>query len=338
MGRSLPEPSYPTPLRRLDDLSSEQLEVWVKDDGFTHPTYGGNKVRKVVGIVQAAHARGARRILTFGPGGSHHALATALFARAHGLECAAVLVPQPASEHAIDTLRAGLAAGLTVFPAPSKAALPIALARAFRAGDAVVPPGGASIGGAAAYSDALQELLQQFAARGERAPDRIVVPLGTGGTAAGLLAGVSLRSVPTVVQAVSVMRNPFARLTVSELAARVVRRLGGAPDRARLRAQLCIDSAQIGPGYGRRTEASVAAVARAAQSGLSLDPSYTAKAFAALLEIVRTAALGPGEPPLRVVYWHTLSAAPLEPLLRDAPAWDELARDVRRLFVGAERD
>ena len=152
------------------------------------------------------------------------------------------------------------------------------------------------------------------------------------GTAAGLLAGVALNRVATAIHAVSVVRNPVARFSVSELAARVVNRAGVRADRAALRAQLSIDQRQLGRGYGHATTEGQTAIARAAESGLVLDATYTAKAFARVLEMARNARRSPGERPLCIVYWHTLSAVPLAPLLEHAPAWEELSRDLQRLF------
>lgn len=322
----------PTPLCRLDPLSSASVEVWLKDDGLIHPLYGGNKVRKLGALLATARARGARRILTFGPAGSHHVLATALFARDAGLECAALLLPQPESPHAVETLRAGLGAGLSAFPARSLGGLR-AFRSAFRSGDVLIPPGGANADGAAAYARALRELLDQFAERGLPPPDCVVLALGTGGTAAGLLAGVALNRVETEIHAVSVVRNPAARFTVTELAARVLSRHGQRPHRARLREKLHVEQRKLGPGYGHPTGEGGAALERAAELGVVLDATYTAKAFARVLEMVRTLQGTPRTRPLRIVYWHTLSAAPLAPLLAAAPAWEDVEPSLRRLLT-----
>ena len=329
---SFPDPTYPTPLRRIAELSNASAHVWLKDDGRTHAAYGGNKVRQVAALVHAAEQRGARRILTFGAAGSHHVLTTTLFARAHGLGCAAVLMPQPKSEHAVSTLCAALGAGLEAFPAVPQALAPLAFVRGFRAGDALVAPGGFGARGASAYADAARELLTQLAELGEEAPDCIVVPLGTGVTAAGLLAGVMLAGVKTTIVAVAVLDNPFARVMVRELASAVLRHRGcGAtaiPD-ARLR----IERAFVGAGYGARTAAGDAALGRAAALGIELDPTYTAKTFACVLELVERLRETKRARPLRVVYWHTLSAVTLDALLTGAPSFAELPRDVQRLFV-----
>jgi D-cysteine desulfhydrase len=328
---AFPEPVYPTPLRRLPELSGEGAEVWLKDDGWTHAVYGGNKVRKVHALVRAAEADGARRLLTFGAGGSHHVLTTALFARAHKLAYAALLTPQPRSRHAVDTLRAALAAGLEAFPAPTNLATPVALARAFRVGDVVIPPGGSNVLGASEYAGALGELKRQLEGLGEGPPDLVVVPLGTGGTAAGLFAGTALHGLPTTVLAVSILRNPFDRFIVERLARAIVRRRGGDPATLSRR-QLRLDGDFVGDGYGHATLEGDAATARLAGIGLELDQTYTAKAMACLLALVRR--LGQSRParPLKVVYWHTLSAAPLAPLLANAGALEDMPRGLQRLF------
>ena len=329
---SFPEPTYPTPLRRLAELGHASVEVWLKDDGQTHAAYGGNKVRQVSALVRDAAERGARRILTFGAAGSHHVLTTTLFARARGLESAAVLMAQPRSEHAVDTLRASLHAGLEAFPAVPEALVPLAFVRAFRAGDVVVPPGGFGARGAAAYADALRELLTQFRALGEGAPDCVVVPLGTGVTAAGLLAGVTAAKAETTVVGVAVLGNPLSGVMVRGLAAAVLRHRGEEV-RGVSRAKLRVERGFVGEGYGARTAAGDAALARAAALGVELDPTYTAKAFACVLELVERLRGTRRALPLRIVYWHTLSAVSLDALLMGAPSFEELPRELRRLFV-----
>jgi D-cysteine desulfhydrase len=329
---SFPEPSYPTPLRRLDELSHAAAQVWLKDDGQTHAAYGGNKVRQVSALVRDASQRGARRVLTFGAAGSHHVLTTTLFARARGLRCAAVLAPQPKSEHAMSTLRAGLAAGLEAFPAVPEVLAPLAFLRAFRAGDAVIAPGGFGARGAVAYADAFNELVAQLREVGEEAPDCVVVPLGTGVTTAGLLAGVALEGLKTTIVGVSVLENPFASVMVRGLATAVVAHRG-LEDARLARGRLRIERGFMGAGYGARTAAGDAALARAAELGVELDPTYTAKAFACVLELVERLRGNARARPLRIVYWHTLSAVSLDALLVGAPSFEQLPRAVRRLFV-----
>lgn len=291
--------------------------MWIKNDGLAHPIYGGNKVRKIVRILDEARARGARRILTFGAAGSHHVLTTALFGRAAGLDVAAVLFPQPASVHAEQTLRAALAQGLEAFPVSTLQKLPFVLARARRPNDAIVAPGGSNTTGTSTYLEAVGELVLQVAAGELPPPDVIVVPFGSGGTAAGILAGVVCHGLPSRVVAVSVAQNPVAQAQLVTMAALAARRARRPASTRKLWQRLTIDRERVGAGYGRATRQTRAALHVAhAELALTLDTTYTAKAFAAAREIVGRER---GTTTLNVLYWHTLSAVPLEPLLRGAP-------------------
>jgi len=280
----------------------------VKDDGDTAALYGGNKVRKLEYVLAAARARGARRIVTFGAGGSHHVLATTLYARSVGLATAAVLWPQPWTAHAEDTLRAALAAGLEPLAVGSRAAALPGVVRILARGDHLVPPGGSSRVGARGYLAAARELATQIRAGEAPEPDTVVVPLGSGGTAAGILAGVIREGLRSRVVAVDVA---IGSAVAAPLVLYLARSLGGRL--TQLKRRLDVERRYLGAGYGHPTDAGGRATAEARAVGLTLDPTYTAKTFAAALDRVR-------QSPGVVLYWHTLSARPLEPLLAGAPA------------------
>jgi 1-aminocyclopropane-1-carboxylate deaminase/D-cysteine desulfhydrase-like pyridoxal-dependent ACC family enzyme len=289
-------------------LAGVRGELWVKDDGETADLYGGNKVRKLEYVLAAARARGARRIVTFGAGGSHHVLATSVYARRVGLATAAVLWPQPWTAHAEETLRAALAAGLEPLAVASRAAALPGVARVLARGDYLVPPGGSSRVGARGYLAAARELVAQIRAGEAPEPDAIVVPLGSGGTSAGILAGVVGEGLHARVIAVDVALGSAA---AAPLVLYLARGLGGRL--ADLARRLSVERGYLGAGYGHPTEAGARATMEARAAGLTLDPTYTAKTFAAALDHVRRS-------PGIVLYWHTLSARPLAPLLADAPA------------------
>jgi 1-aminocyclopropane-1-carboxylate deaminase/D-cysteine desulfhydrase-like pyridoxal-dependent ACC family enzyme len=328
-----PEPSYPTPLELCREKSSERVELWIKNDGLSHPVYGGNKVRKAERLIAEAERRGARRILTVGATGSHHVLTSTIFARARGLGCAAVLFPQPWSEHVEHTLRASLAQGLEAYPVESGLGVPFSLARARRSGDLFVPPGGSNIEGSLAYVDALDELVDQLARAGVAPPDTIVVPLGSGGTAAGIAAGVLRRGLPTRVVGVQVVPGRVIPALARRLTRKVLGRLDSPRSRADVEAKLRVDDEQLGPGYGHPTPGGERALEAGRRIGLELDATYTAKAFAAALSLVEAAERAPVEgSPRRILYWHTLSAISLDALLESAPRVDELDAALRRLL------
>ncbi|MEO7034740.1 MAG: pyridoxal-phosphate dependent enzyme [Polyangiaceae bacterium] len=332
----LPGPSYPTPVRAVPELTTARAELWLKNDGLSHPVYGGNKVRKAQRLIDEALFRGARRVLSFGAAGSHHLLTLSLFARAAGLPCAALVIPQPRTDHALQTLRAAIGLGLDARALRYPALLPLATLRELRRGDYVVPPGGSNTVGAQACADAVDELALQIASGLVPEPDWIVVPLGSGGTCGGIAAGVLRRGLGCHVLGVQVVSGVGPQLASKWLARKVLRKTGFAPLSKQLNTRLSFDTAHVGPGYGRATEAGARATRIAAELGLELDQTYTAKAFASTLAL-----LDRGDPDLpaahgrrlRVLYWHTLAATPLEPLLEGAPRDDELSRQLRELFL-----
>jgi len=322
-------------VRACLELSHARAELWLKNDGHSHAVYGGNKVRKAERLVAEAKRRGARRVLSFGAAGSHHLLTLTMFAREAGLESAALVFPQPRTSHALDTLRAGIGLGLRVHPVRHAAWIPWLLPRVLRSGDYLIAPGGSNVIGAGACADAVDELAQQIATGALPNPDWIVVPLGSGGTCAGLAAGIVRRGMACRVLGVQVVGGVGPRLAARYLARKVLQLSGASEHHAKLSAQLSFDSSQVGPGYGSSSLAGVHATSVARGSSLDLDQTYTAKAFATVLQLLDTAARSDAEPlerPRRILYWHTLAATSLEPLLRNAPSESELPEAVRRLL------
>jgi D-cysteine desulfhydrase len=335
MSASLSSPLFPTPVSACPQLGHSHAELWFKNEGLSHALYGGNKVRKAERLVAEAVRRGAKRVLSFGAVGSHHLLTLTLFARAAGLESAAFAFPQPGTEHALDTLRAGLGLGLELHPTPNGASLPWLLSRVRRRGDYLIAPGGSNAIGTRAWADAVDELASQVAAGVLPSPDLIVVPLGSGGTCAGIAAGVVRRGLSCRVLGVQVVGGVGPRLAARYLARETLRHSGVPRRSAELAACLSFDSSKVGAGYGTASEAGARAMGVARELGLVLDQTYTAKAFAHVLELLGSAPSAETRRrgrPLRILYWHTLSATPLGPLLRSAPSEAELPAAVRRLL------
>ena len=194
----------PSPVRRLAVSATGEAELWLKDDSSIGTLYGGNKVRKLQAILPHARARGAKRLVTVGAAGSHHVLATSLLGSALGFPVLALLLPQPLSPHVLENLKVGLAAGLQTYPVASLAGVPLALARQLRPGDYLIPAGGSGPIGSTAYYRAAGELAGQVDSGLLPSPDVIVLPFGSGGTAAGLLAGLVASGMSTRLCAVDV--------------------------------------------------------------------------------------------------------------------------------------
>jgi D-cysteine desulfhydrase len=282
----------PTPVRELAELG-----IWVKEDGaFGAGGWGGNKVRKLEWLIPDARRRGRRSILTFGGLGTNWGLATALYAREHGLETALALVDQPIDAHVRAQLARLEASGARIYRTRTKARtvamLPWLLARNSRGGHPpyLLPAGGSSPVGALGYVEAALEIAAQVEDGSLPEPAHVVVAVGTGGTAAGLALGFQLAGLRTRVAGVVV--NDQLRLDAAVLArlarrtAAVLERRGARLDQARPEpGMLDLTRDQIGEGYGHRTEAAADATALAAEEWLALDPVYTAKAMAGLLAL-----------------------------------------------------
>ncbi len=310
---------FPTPLEPLPLPGLEH--AWVKRDDLSGEAYGGTKVRKLEFLVADAVRAGARRLITAGAFGSHHALATALYGRRQGLAVTLVLFPQPVTAHVRDVVLAAAATGADFRFVPRMELVPGALLAqrwaTRREPGYVIPPGGSNPLGTLGYVNAALELAEQLAAGAAPVPTEIHVAAGTLGTAAGLALGLALAGLDTRVVATRIT----GRIVTNERAlARLVRGalelLGPtAPGADEVLRRVEIRHDQIGGGYGRETPAGRAATSLFEALGLRLDPTYTAKAAAGFL-----AAAARTPVPL---FWQTLSAV--------EPPADDRAELERRL-------
>ena len=273
----------PTQTEQLDD------GLWVKRDDRTSSHYGGNKVRKFEFLLPVAQRRGGP-VVTAGGIGSHHVLAAAVHAGRIGLDLEALLYPQPPTADVERTQRelAGLDT-VRVTRIPSPYLMPVALAahlaRLAPRRPYLLWPGASTPLGALGYVSAGVELVDAFRDAGRAEPDVVVVPLGSGGTAVGIAVGLVLagwrRAHVLAVRAADALVTNAAVLAGLEAGMAALLALAGwRPHPAR------VDVARdwFGPGYGHPTAAGEAATDRAAELGLELEPTYTAKAFAAALD------------------------------------------------------
>ena len=308
--------SLPTPIELVEPLSKNVgAEVWIKRDDVSGVLYGGNKVRKLEYVLGDALSRDADVVVVAGAAGSHHVLATAVYAAELGLGVRAVLSPQRYTPHADATLRASQAAGATIhpvrgvvgtFPAMTSLAARLRL-RGHR--PVVVPIGGTSLNGMLGYVEAGIEISRQLESRAAPEPQAIFLPLGSGGTLAGLAVGLAAAGITSRVVGVRVVPRAFGNAArIRRLITRLVEWLRGLdprfPDVAvDAKRQIEIDHREYGDGYGEPTGAARAASRALHPSGIELDPTYTSKAFAALLRRARSDLRG-----RRLLFLHTLSA------------------------------
>jgi D-cysteine desulfhydrase len=285
---------WPTPLEPAPRLAAAlglaPDDLWVKRDDLTD-LGGGNKVRKLEYLVAEALAAEATVLITSGSAQSNHARATAAAAARVGLGAVLVLggtaLAGRPGNLALDELLGAevvLAEGLTGASLDHRVQEVADRLRAAGEVPAVLPFGGSSAVGARGYVDCARELHQQ-------APDaaHVVVAVGSGGTMAGLVAGLGAERVLGIDT--GALSDPAARV------AALVAELGGRPEALRL------DRDQVGEGYGRLTAAAATAMRTAARTeGLLLDPVYTGKAIAGLASAVSEGIVRRGE---RTVFVHT---------------------------------
>ncbi|MCX7623766.1 MAG: D-cysteine desulfhydrase family protein [Thermomicrobium sp.] len=305
-----PLATLPTPLDEAPRLGAELggIRVLVKRDDLTGLALGGNKTRKLEYLLGDALQRGATTVLTEGPVQSNHCRQTAAAAARAGLRCVLVLSGSELAPPVQGNLLLDYLFGATVQVVRTReerAALLAAEARACaERGERpyVIPTGGSTAVGAAAYVQATLELVQQLVARNARPTALYVATSTSGGTHAGLVLGARLLGDPFRVIGVAVEEDGEAiRRRVAALANETAAVLGLAvriEDR-----EVVVDDRWVGPGYGSADERTVEAMVLAARTeGLVLDPVYTGKAMAALIGDARTGAFQPGE---TVVFWHT---------------------------------
>lgn len=302
----------PTPLEFLPRLSAALgRPIYLKRDDSIGPAMGGNKARKLEYLLADALRRGHRRVVTYGGLQSNHARLTAAAARRLGLEPHLFyFAPRPARLTGNLLLNDLLGARMYFLPLGGSGRRSIAwtdfwvrVLAWLRVGrHYFIPVGGRSVLGGLGYVRAALELHRQAQAEGLGAA-WVVVPAGTGGTLAGLWAGLTLLDSPLRPLGIDVggLWKGFPA-SVARLAARLCARLGEPRPFPRDAVPL-IEDRYVGPGYGIPSPEGDRALRRLAEAeGVLLDPIYTAKAFAGVLDRIARGELGDPGP---VIFVHT---------------------------------
>jgi D-cysteine desulfhydrase len=316
LARRIPHHAFvpaPTPVERV--ALDPSFTLWVKRDDRSCPLYAGNKPRKLEFVIGAALARRARRLITSGGIGTNHGLATTILGRSVGLATTLVLVDQPVTEEVRRSLRLFACYGAEVVDGRSIGGalwrggrvLVRAALRAER--PFLIPTGGSSAAGNLGFVSAGLELADQVAAGELPEPSCVFLPVGSGGSIAGLavglrLAGLATRPVGVLVTDI-LPPSPRSLARKARATVRLLRRADPSlPDLALRAGEIEIAQGQVGPGYGVATDAAREAQQRAAEVGLSLETTYTAKALAEILGRARAGAL----PRAPVLFWNTFNA------------------------------
>lgn len=280
----LPLGAFPTPVLKLE--RPDGFSFWVKDDGRTGTPYGGNKVRKFEYLLAEARRRGIRKLVAGGDTESHTVRACAVLGRQAGFSVDAVVYQQGLPDLSSDAIPFLESTGTRVIRARSfLQGLLIARLRAFLTGGLLIPLGGSSPLSTAGYVRAALELHRQVQAGLLPEPDRLYVAFASGGTTAGLLIGLALAGMRTKVVAVQAVEGVIAnRRNLRRLSARALKHLGlaGVGIDAVMERLERIDGTALGRGYRDVPAGAREAMAEMAGQPLTLDPAFTAKAFAAM--------------------------------------------------------
>jgi D-cysteine desulfhydrase family pyridoxal phosphate-dependent enzyme len=293
----------PTPIEPLPRLS-ESLggpHLLVKRDDQTGLAFGGNKTRKLEFLVAEAQAGGADTLITAGALQSNHCRQTAAAAAKFGFGCILVLVGEPPAQVSANLLLDQLFGAKIIWAKKTDrdATLMDTFNKVVKQGHKpyLVPYGGSNSTGALGYAFAMEE----FVGQGMKA-DWITFASSSGGTQAGLVLGGRIFNYPGKVLGISVdepegvLQERVAKLA-SETSERLWSRIEFAAD------EVLVNADYATPGYGILTRAEREAIQLFAKyEGLLLDPVYTGRAAAGLIDLIHKGFFKKDE---TVLFWHT---------------------------------
>lgn len=298
-------------LERLSRALGGSRIYFKRDDMLGLLAAGGNKVRKLEFVVADALEKGADALITCGAVQSNHCRLTLAAARREGLQCHLVLEervpgsfkPQGSGNHFLYQLMG--AESIRVVPGGSD----MKREMEFTAGELrekggrpyIIPGGASNPLGALGYVACAEEILAQAFQEGLRI-DRVVCASGSAGTQAGLLAGFWGNNSGIPVVGINVSRPKEAQEELVWALAKETAQLAGCTGQIPREEVLCFGD-YVGPGYSIPTREMVEAVELVARTeGILLDPVYTGKAMAGLVDLVRKGFFSKKE---NVLFVHT---------------------------------
>jgi D-cysteine desulfhydrase family pyridoxal phosphate-dependent enzyme len=302
---------FPTPIeeapRFRQALGRNAPRVFIKRDDYAGPGFGGNKVRKLEYVLAKAVADGVEVAVTSGSLKSNHARVTAAMCARIGLRCVLVLNSaavtyeglKPASLAVDELLGAEV---VRVASREERATTVESVAESLRGEGkkvAVIPIGASIPLGALGFVRAVQEAKSRLEAIDTRI-DYVFHSSSSGGTQAGIVAGCQLFDWRGVKVVGVSSDDPSA--SISAEVGKIIRGVGEALG-AQLSEEVTVLDDYVGAGYGVPSAQGDEAIELLARTeGVILDPVYTAKAMAALIDWVRKGKLTEND---NVMFWHT---------------------------------
>lgn len=296
----------PTPVEPLPTVASHAR---VKRDDLTRRDQGGNKPRKLEFVLADIRRRKATRVITLGATGTNAGVATALMCQREGLLCDVITFAQPETEVVRTNDRAMRNAGARLRPRNSLlgAALSWYLhPRRLDPKSYFLYAGCSNPVATYAYINAALELAEQVEQGKLAQPTEIIVAAGSGATVAGLCIGAALALPGTRIHAVQVAPGKLGPFAVCHPDTINAMRRRAWQDLRQLEPQLPAEPEDnliwhdeyLGSGYGESTPRAAAAIEAGKAAGLTLETTYSGKAFACFLDRLAQAN---GE----VLFWQT---------------------------------
>ncbi len=300
----------PTPLEEMPRLSAALggPRLFVKRDDQTGLATGGNKARKLEFLVAEAIEKGADTIITAGAVQSNHARQTAAAAARFGLRCRLVLGGESPYHWTGNLLLDQLLGAEIHWAGEQERSQVMQLMEEMAAEEKqaghhpyVIPYGGSNPVGATGYVAAMEELMGQLEARNLQV-DRVVFATSSGGTQSGLLVGAKALGFPGQIEGISVSKtSEVVKASVEELVVEITARLG--LDLSFASEDFIVHDDYLGQGYARMGPPEQEAIRLLARTeGLLVDPVYTGRAMAGLIDLIRRGVFGRDE---TVLFWHT---------------------------------
>jgi 1-aminocyclopropane-1-carboxylate deaminase/D-cysteine desulfhydrase-like pyridoxal-dependent ACC family enzyme len=290
---------FPTPVQKLASLGRElQLEnLYIKRDDLCSNLYGSNKVRKLEFFLGDALGKGLKEVVTLGFAGSNHSLATSIYANSLGMSCNSFLLPQKNAHYVRRNLLASYHFKANLFYSRNFIVLLSGiLGKMIKSRithgiyPKFIPGGGSNPEGLLGYVNAAFELQEQISNGELPKPDYIYVPLGSTGTMLGLMLGFKALSLDIKVVGVRVIEKYLApekqMVSLFNTTAKYIhKKTSDFPLLTITKKELFIKDNYLGRGYASFTEKGVQAAQMVQKHvGVVLNGSYTAKAFAALMD------------------------------------------------------
>ena len=303
---------FPTPFYRLERISETYgKNIWIKRDDMCGVALGGNKVRKLEFLLAEALEQGCDTVFTTGGAQSNHAMLTAACAARLGMRCILLLKRRGVTDHRGNLVLDDIfGAEVRMLDTDSYDDI---YAEMHRMGEALerdgrkccyIPVGGSTALGSLGYAAAVREFAVQALAAGVRI-GHIVSATGSGGTTAGLLLGAK-RFLPGVkVTGIAVDTDPF-----DEIVPRLAEEAAGLLEWPFRREKNDFEMvSHVGPGYAVPNPEDTPYIEELARrEGILLDPVYTGKAFAGMMELLRQGYFGDED---NLVFVHTGGAGAL---------------------------